>query len=97
MLEFLISHSLSKGDILDPIKKNAKVNPEKPITRSRTLKNHFPNSYTEIDLNTIVTNIDALKSRLPGKKVLVVVKCDAYRHGAVQVARHVEEHGCHGR
>jgi len=69
-----------------------KLQYSKPTTRSKTLKNHFPNSYTEIDLNTIVTNIDALKRRLPGKKVLVVVKCDAYRHGAVQVSKHVEEH-----
>jgi alanine racemase len=56
------------------------------------LKNHFPNSYAEIELHTIVKNIQTLKERIPGKKVLAVVKCDAYRHGAVRVARHLEDH-----
>lgn len=56
------------------------------------MKNHFPNSYAEIDLNTILKNIEAIKSRIPGKKALSVVKCDAYRHGAVRVSKHIEDH-----
>lgn len=55
------------------------------------MKNHFPNSYAEIDLNAILENIRSLKDRAPGKKVLSVVKCDAYRHGAVRVSKHIEE------
>lgn len=55
------------------------------------MKNHFPNSYAEIDLNTIIENIEAVKQRVSGKKVLSVVKCDAYRHGAVRVSKHIEE------
>ena len=56
------------------------------------MKNHFPNSYAEIELNTILENIQTLKKRIPGKKVLSVVKCDAYRHGAVRVSKHLDEH-----
>lgn len=56
------------------------------------MKNHFPNSFAEIDLNTILDNIQAMKERIPGKKVLSVVKCDAYRHGAVRVSNHLEDH-----
>jgi alanine racemase len=56
------------------------------------LKNHFPNSYAEIDLNKILKNINAVKDRIPGKKVLSVVKCDAYRHGAVIVSKYIEDH-----
>lgn len=56
------------------------------------MKNHFPNSYAEIELNKIAGNIQTLKERIPGKKVLAVVKCDAYRHGAVRVSKHLEDH-----
>lgn len=52
---------------------------------------HFPNSYADIDLRIIQKNLEAIKARHPGKKILAVVKCDAYGHGAPQVARHIEE------
>ncbi|MFO7847491.1 MAG: alanine racemase [Balneolaceae bacterium] len=54
------------------------------------MKNHFPNSYAQVDLQTITTNLHKLKKRISAKKVLFVVKCNAYGHGAVQVARHAE-------
>lgn len=56
------------------------------------MKNHFPDSYAEIDLQKIVNNINALKSKSGGKKLLSVVKCDAYSHGAPRVSKHIEEH-----
>ncbi|MEX2435457.1 MAG: alanine racemase [Balneolaceae bacterium] len=55
------------------------------------MKVHFPNSVAEINLNTLLTNIETVKKKNPGKKILSVVKCDAYRHGAVHSARHIEE------
>ncbi len=55
------------------------------------MKNHFPNSYLEINLNTISENIEALKKRVSGKKFLAVVKCNAYSHSAVHVSKHIED------
>ncbi|CAN5347207.1 alanine racemase [soil metagenome] len=55
------------------------------------MKLHFPNSYAEIDLQTITQNLQELKRRTGVEKILSVVKCNAYGHGAVQVARRAEE------
>lgn len=55
------------------------------------MKNHFPNSYLEIDLETISENIKALKERAPGRKFLAVVKCNAYSHSAADIASHIKE------
>lgn len=55
------------------------------------MKNHFPNSIAEINLNEITINIEELRSRHPQQKLLVVVKSDAYGHGAVRVSKHIEE------
>lgn len=55
------------------------------------MKNHFPNSYLEIDLDAISKNLEAIKQRVPNKKVLAVVKCNAYSHGVVNVAKHIQE------
>ncbi|MEX1268692.1 MAG: alanine racemase [Balneolaceae bacterium] len=55
------------------------------------MKLHFPNSVAEINLKTLTENISAIKKKHPGKKLLSVVKCNAYGHGAVQCARHMEE------
>lgn len=54
--------------------------------------NHFPNSVLEINLNTCVQNLTAIKEKHPGKKILFVVKCNAYGHGAIEMAQHLEEH-----
>lgn len=56
------------------------------------MKLHFSNSVAEVNLSTIVRNIDSIKKRVPKKKILAVVKCDAYSHGAVEVSSHIEEH-----
>jgi len=55
------------------------------------LKNHFPSSYLEINLNAISQNIEAIKQRVPGKQFLAVVKCNAYSHGVVQVSKHIQD------
>lgn len=47
---------------------------------------NFDNTYVKIDLDAIEANIDAVRLRT-GVDVMAVVKADAYGHGAVQVAR----------
>ena len=56
-------------------------------TRERT--------WAEVDLNALAHNYRALTAMLsPGCRFLGVVKADAYGHGAVPVARKLEELGC---
>lgn len=55
------------------------------------MKRHFSNSIAEINLERLLNNLEAIKVRIPCKKILAVVKCDAYRHGAVKVSRSIEE------
>lgn len=44
-----------------------------------------------VDLSAIASNIDTIQSRLPEKtQIFAVVKADAYGHGAVAVAQHIE-------
>ncbi|REL33730.1 alanine racemase [Rhodohalobacter sp. SW132] len=54
------------------------------------MKLHFPNSYAEIDLNSITKNLKQLRKRTGIKKILSVVKCNAYGHGAIEVAKRAE-------
>lgn len=54
------------------------------------MKLHFPNSYAEIDLPKITKNLKELRKRTGAEKILSVVKCNAYGHGAVRVARQAE-------
>ena len=52
-------------------------------------------TWAEIDLSAIVHNMNAMKAKLrPGTRFLGVVKADAYGHGAVRVARALEDAGC---
>lgn len=55
------------------------------------MKNHFPNSVAEVKLNKLTSNIHKIKEKSSAESILAVVKCDAYRHGAVKCARHVED------
>ena len=55
------------------------------------MKNHFPNSVAEINLKKITANITHLKKKVSWKKILAVVKCDAYSHGAVMCSKHIED------
>ena len=51
---------------------------------------NYDNTYVKIDLDAIADNLDAVQKKT-GVKVMAVVKADAYGHGAVQVARHIQE------
>ena len=52
-------------------------------------------TWAEIDLGSILHNYKELRARLlDGTRFLGVVKADAYGHGAVPVARLLEENGC---
>ena len=51
---------------------------------------HFDNTYVKIDLDVIRANFEAVRQK-SGVPVMAVVKADAYGHGAVQVARLLED------
>ncbi len=45
-------------------------------------------TWAEIDLDALVHNLGVVRARIgPGRRILLVVKADAYGHGAVEVAR----------
>ena len=51
-------------------------------------------AWREIDLDALAHNARVLQGRLaPGSRLMAVVKADAYGHGAVPVARHLEREG----
>lgn len=59
------------------------------INKNNPLEYH--RSFACIDLGAIKSNFDALKSCVaPGTKTMAVVKADAYGHGAVRVAKALE-------
>ena len=48
-------------------------------------------SFAKVDLDAIVHNFDALKTRVqPGVKACCVVKADGYGHGSVPIAKTLE-------
>lgn len=49
-------------------------------------------THAEIDLDAIAHNVRQVRAIAPAAKVLVAVKANAYGHGAVAVARHLERH-----
>lgn len=51
---------------------------------------NFDNTYVKIDLDAIDANIDAIRARA-GVDVMAVIKADAYGHGAIQVARLLQD------
>jgi len=51
---------------------------------------NFDNTYVKINLDTIDDNIDAIRQRV-GTDVMAVIKADAYGHGAIQVARLLQD------
>ena len=51
---------------------------------------NFDNTYVKIDLDAIDANIDAIRERV-GVDVMAVIKADAYGHGAIQVARLLQD------
>ena len=55
------------------------------------MKNNFPNSFATISKELLRQNITVLKHKSGVEKVLAVVKCDAYRHGARPVSGAVKD------
>ena len=51
---------------------------------------NFDNTYVKINLDTIESNIDAIRARV-STDVMAVIKADAYGHGAIQVARLLQD------
>ena len=47
--------------------------------------------WAEIDLDAIQSNLNAIKSKIGNRKIIAVVKANAYGHGAVPVARAIAE------
>ena len=54
----------------------------------RALK--FDNTYVSIDLDRISANFRAIQQKA-GVPVMAIIKADAYGHGAIQIARHLQE------
>ena len=51
---------------------------------------NIDNTYVKIDLDAIEENIRAIRRRA-GVDVMAVIKADAYGHGAIQVARLLQD------
>ncbi len=58
-----------------------------------TFDKHRP-TVAEIDLNALRSNYSALRQIARGSGLMVVVKADAYGHGAINVARTLAAEGC---
>ena len=50
----------------------------------------FDNTYVSIDLDRISANYRAIEEKA-GVPVMAIIKADAYGHGAIQIARHLQE------
>ena len=50
----------------------------------------YDNTYVNIDLDAILANFEAVRSKTKAP-VMAIIKADAYGHGAVQIARLLEE------
>ncbi len=51
-------------------------------------------TWAEINLDNIIFNYNNIKEKSKCKRVMAVIKADAYGHGAVEVAKTLEEQGC---
>lgn len=49
-------------------------------------------AWAVIDLDAIAYNLERMRHNLPDKKILAVVKADAYGHGSIAVAKKLAEH-----
>ena len=50
---------------------------------------NFDNTYVQIDLDAICENLRTIRTKA-GVQVMAVIKADAYGHGAVQIAKHLQ-------
>ena len=58
------------------------------------MSNHAP-TWAEINLDHILYNYEATKALTKdGTKVCAIIKANAYGHGSIAVAKHLEKHGC---
>lgn len=53
---------------------------------------NFP-TWVEIDLDAFKWNLERIRERVPGVSILLVVKADAYGHGAIRISRFAVECG----
>ena len=56
-------------------------------TAAATSRRFFRPTWAEIDLSALAGNLQMLRAKIPGGKLLFVVKANAYGHGAVECAR----------
>lgn len=54
----------------------------------------FARTWAEVSLDAITVNYHALRNKIGDRKLLGVVKANAYGHGAVQIAEHLQKLGC---
>jgi alanine racemase len=67
------------------------VNPRVPGSGAYTME--FP-TWAEVDLDRFRRNLEAIRAATGGtRRILLVVKADAYGHGAVEIARHAIANG----
>jgi len=50
-------------------------------------------TFAEIHLNALSHNLREVKRKIGNKSILAVVKANAYGHGAVEISRHLVQHG----
>lgn len=55
------------------------------------MNRNFSNSIAEVRTDHLINNLKRIKELLQNKKVLAVVKCDAYSHGAVKISKIIEK------
>ena len=60
------------------------------ITEDTDLSADYNRIYAAIDLDALKFNIRQMQALKPGMKTLVVIKADAYGHGAAEIARRID-------
>ena len=56
------------------------------------MKEEYQRVYAQIDLDALIRNVQHIKTNMKqGVKLICVIKTDAYGHGAVPVARELEQ------
>ena len=58
------------------------------------MRTYMP-TWAEINLDNILHNYNTLKALTPdGTKACAIIKANGYGHGSVEIAKHLEKHGC---
>ena len=61
--------------------------------RDKKINDLYHRSAAIVDLNCISHNLKIIKEKAPGKKIIAMVKANAYGHGIIRVAEHLESEG----